>query len=385
MLRNGARMESAGESLRALSLERRADESQRHSQETTLGFGKADEREEAEETDARHQQAEQLQWQHVSEQRQLHQEQLEQLKAFKTQLVSDLLTQLSPRPKPTGTPAAYNQRPPPVIHHGPPEFYLPLGSPGKPHSPQSAQHIHPLPHSATTTPTSIPTQLEASLSGSVTFPGSQQLPDSPHYSNPSPSIKQSPQPSLPHKDEHEAHTVYSTPPPYTSHTLSPSTNTRQLHQNSPPFNSAIPEQFSATQQPTLATVPAHSSRWAEVVESASMHSSVKAALIEKHTKHVEDLKSYYETQLAKLQESLIAAEKESSVRDTLPPSPRSLPPLCIDTKTGLERLPRSPTASQQRMDTELRANNERLRTECASLEYKLQQCTRYVRTSVSNP
>lgn len=112
---------------------------------------------------------------------------------------------------------------------------------------------------------------------------------------------------------------------------------------------------------------------------------MKAALIEKHSRHMEDLKRYYESQLAELRTNL-AHSSETRSTQTLPSS-RAKSPLHGNTVTSLERSQspfvtpvryasvRSPVLSvADRPDSKLLADNERLKAKSADLQARLEQC-----------
>lgn len=313
-------------------------------------------------TGAHHYQTEQLQWQHMNEQRQLHQEQLDQLKTFKEQLVTDLLTQLSPQNNCIGT-STYKPRPS-VINYGTSEISQLVASDSKqlfycqsPHDNSSEQSsIH------------------------------QQPPPLPHCSSPTTSL--SLQTTTPYHSPPYNNTIHHTsPPPQPLHPDSfhtpPNSKYNSQHLSFHPLVTPLLYPYPSSQPLSTPTVysPHHN--------TTNIHSTVKAALIDKHVKRVEVLKSYYETQLTEIKENL-RAEKESTKMS------QTLSPLCINTTSDTSLSPIvqssihyddvrqcSPVMadiSHQRIDSKLQADNQRLRNECTNLESKLQQSNMYVYT-----
>lgn len=109
---------------------------------------------------------------------------------------------------------------------------------------------------------------------------------------------------------------------------------------------------------------------------------MKANLIEKHAKHVDDLKHYYETELAQLRASL-EIETEVKARQTGLTSPaRSSPHGALRPK-GLSSPFSSPLRHSNLAREEegnyhrLQAENTKLKSECVDLQRKLEQCNMY--------
>ena len=109
-------------------------------------------------------------------------------------------------------------------------------------------------------------------------------------------------------------------------------------------------------------------------------SAVKAALIEKHARYVEDLKRYYESQLAELRASLQAELKPP----TRTPTPVKSPPLERGFQSPVLRPLAQYGGAVRSPDTQLRNELEQLKTKCVGLESKLQQSNMYAQEENSS-
>lgn len=375
-----------------------------------------------EETDTQTEQLQQLHW---SQQQQLNREQLNQLKAFKNQLMNDVLTQLSPRSGPQedilGTGQRYGcfdtrqlslsleeaghvlsprfTRP---IHHSaadqpPPGLFTPIRLPTSITAINHFSPSSPRPHPSLTT-TTIPSHTHTPLSVTTelcTSDLSSTPPQAPLNQHTQqihlPELSQvalspdlsvvSPQLPVPLFSPHSTPpTITCTPrpilPPGT-----PDSHSQQLsishtsphtvgHSISPMASSTTPPSLPKNTQGTLNTHPA-----------------VKTTLIEKHARHVEDLKQYYESKLEELQRELTLSSEEKSL--TSPSSHANTQHRgsnerlhsSIATRLQYANLPSPGLPATERAHERLQAENNRLKAQCTNLQIKLKQHDMYVYTT----
>lgn len=374
-----------------------------------------------EETDT---QTEQLQHLHWSQQQQLNREQLNQLKAFKNQLMNDVLTQLSPRSglqeDIVGTGQRYScfdtrqlslsleeaghvlsPRFTRSIHHSaadqpPPGLFTPIRLPTSITAVNHVSPSSPHPHSSLTTttpsrthtPLSVTTDLcTSNLSSTppqaplnqhtlqVHLPEHSQVALSPTLS-PDRSVV-SPRLPVPSFSPH------STPPTIT---LTPQPillpGTPDSHSQQLSISHASPHTvghcISSTASSTSPSLP---------LNTLNTHSAVKTTLIEKHARHVEDLKQYYESKLEELQRELTLSSEEKSI--TSPSSHAKSQhrgsnerlQSSIATRLQYANLPSPGLPATERAHKRLQAENDRLKAECTNLQIKLKQHDMYVYTS----
>ena len=342
--------------------------------------------------------SEQLQRRHVSEQQQLQLEQLDQLKAFKEQLLCDLFTQLSPQPRPP-------------IQSLPPQPNLPL--PCKPSLPHSS--LPPctlssdLPPATADNPSSTVGSRGASISPSVTpvtpspvphhtststqqSPLNSLLPHSPHQSSPNCEVSMvktstlPPPPTLPHSLP--PHTppswslaqtlVLPQTPPQKLRLSTPSPQGRAVLKDHP--NSFQENTHSFDDHTQYPVRPLPRPAWMDRGETTpNQYSDTRATLSERHSRHTEYFNSYYKSQMPHLQ---TANQHPSNVS---PPSNHAFSPVYDRRRPG-HPSPLSPvladvshTQHHQRAYTQLTADNERLKAKCMDLESQLQQSSAYVR------
>ena len=332
---------------------------------------------------------EQLQQLHLSQQQQLYKDQLDQLKTFKAQLVRDVLTQLSPCPgTQLGAPRLS------VRANGSPEASLSLGEAGRLLYPLSVLPPH-------LSPPTVTTPVRAGVSSEEFI---KPLP-LPLYSAPIPSLAPSPVVSTLHTPNNaptsqpqytvsppplEEGSLFSTPvlqsplssqpqyPPISRVSYSPNTTTNSTIRTRAfqPVPITDTSRNSFLTHPTSCPMPPHLR--SQGVSFADTESEVKAVPIEKHTRHVEDLKSYYESQLAELTESLQADKfpgliPSASTYSGSPLNRTATSPSSVNTASR-GHSPMVATASAATLVTD----NERLKSKCADLESKLQQSNLYV-------
>ena len=280
----------------------------------------------------------QLESRHVSERQQLQQEQVEQLKAFKSQLLQDLLTQLSPQP-----PSA-PLRPPPHIGSPNPSLSQSVaeGTPLtlSPHSHHLPEHSESPSAPSTLVP---PTRLSPAL---------HTPPQLTHSRSPSPLAEES------LKAFH----------PLSRLTVSPSPTHLSTHQ--------AEQSFGHTHNPA----PLPRLAWASYADNSP--SQTREDLIEKHARHVKDLTSHYSSQLNQVHgEACLRSDPPTPEKQSNPS--RALSPVTVHTASPrsqrLHSLSPSPFtsavshASQVRAQAKLVAENEQLKDKCTELESKLQQ------------
>ena len=119
-----------------------------------------------------------------------------------------------------------------------------------------------------------------------------------------------------------------------------------------------------------------------------MKPAVKAALIEKHARHMEDLKRHYESQLAELRTSLAQDSETTSVKTPTHDSTSSLRGAVQSSFASQYGSPSSSPALQEGRGVEyskLQAENARLKSKCADLQTKLEQSTMYVSARYTKP
>jgi hypothetical protein len=100
----------------------------------------------------------------------------------------------------------------------------------------------------------------------------------------------------------------------------------------------------------------------------------KTALIEKHARHVDDLKQYYESQLSELRTSIterVSRQTPSSSPDQRHPTRLQNPVVHAAMQRDGVHLLALPVANKA--DDRLQNDNERLKTKCAQLESNLEQ------------
>ena len=360
--------------------------------------------------------AEQLQRRHLSEQQQLQLEQLDQLKAFKEQILRDLFTQLSPQQTP----------PPPPIQSFPPSFSLP----NRPQLHLSATHLcgPSVPGNPSSTPggrggdiTSPPLTPVSTLSHTPApspvsrhtpdktptrqFPSVHSLPPpSPHKFSPSCEVsvvaKTSPPHSLPHSPT--SHTPPSWSLANLLETLVPRCSERNPTQQLP-FSPQGPvrdehqlnssqqtHSFNQTQFPVR---PVPRQAW---VNSgvATPPNHTRAELFQNHTRQIEDLNN---SQMVQLQSANNQHENNaipSQPLNMIPSIEDVSPPVCVDATVGRRGLevhshpsPPSPvppgvaspqTQLWQGAFTRLAADNEQLKAKCTDMESRLHQCNMFV-------
>ena len=331
---------------------------------------------------------EQLHQQHRDEQQQLRREQLCELRAFKTQLLQEVMVQLTPPSSPREN---WNERPTEGRCHGSMETpFLPQTQPcrlsvssdtgealGNPPAHGSPLHTS-IVHHTINTPTNSPFIPPLSISAMQTQclgPHGQPL-----------SAPQAPR--MLHTPEHLWHlSTNSLPPPLDSQQQPAPNHSTCVSSSLPPpppppqmrgvpvFTTTPPSQPCLPQRPAAdcsvrqsleaafppqfftqnttsvrynlssghntesgpssprtvcSTSPAPSGMATPISLSASQtgprakYLAVKAALIKKHTKHINDLKRYYELQLARLRASL-QHELETRSTQTLLASPAEIP------------------------------------------------------------
>lgn len=329
--------------------------------------------------------AEQLTQLHLSQQQQLYKEQLEQLKAFKAQLVEDVLTQLSPQP---GNPQLGPARP---IGHPvkPPEVSLSLGGAGSllyPLSIPLPPHCSP---PAVTTPVRqavSPEEFINPLPLPLSSPSTPRLRLTPppdistlHTPNNPPAIQ--PQ-CIPIRQSLEEGSICSTPAPYLSPQLqgpnlsySPTTATNPTVHTHPfqPVPLADTSRKLFQTPPTSHPIPPHLQP--RGINVADVESEAGAVLIQKYAKQVEALNA----QLAELRETVQADKFAGQIPSayTYAGSPKAWratsPSSSLPTTSRGHSPPAAPPPAPR-----LQADNERLRTKCADLEHKLQQSSLYV-------
>lgn len=370
-----------------------------------------------EKTDAQTEQLQQLHW---SQQQQLDREQLNQLKAFKNQLMNDVITQLSPRSGPQEDIVGTGQRYSCFDTH---QLSLSLEEAGHLLSPL---FTHPIHHSAAPpglfTPIRLPTSITAinHVSPSSSPPRSSLATTTPSRTNP------------PVTTELCASNLYSTPPqaPLNQHTLQvhipersqvalPSTLSPDLSVVCPqlpvPSSSphSTPPTITCTPGPILpaGTANSHSQQLSisrtsphtvghtisptarstmplplpqNTQGTPNTHSAVKTTLIEKHARHVEDLKQYYESKLEELQRELNLSSEEKPLTS---PLSHAKSPDCesnerlqssIATRLQYANLPSPGLSATERAHKRLQAENDRLKAECTNLKIKLKQHDMYV-------
>ena len=301
---------------------------------------------------------------HVTEQRRHH---LEQLKAFKDELVRDLLTQLSPQ-------SSRHLRPSPV-----PSTNLSLPSPPYSTPPRSATVTH--------SPKSLLTHTHPPLTPPRGSPRSPLTPSR----NVSPGLP----PSHPHS--HISH--HFTPPPTTTaasfETVISSPVTSQTHTQSThhhPSTNLGPQGHQYSFKSPQTSPPLPRMAWVSNTDnSTSLCSETRAKLTENHSMHVEDLESHREFQQMK-QADLVSGATTPVNEPKLPSFRRTALPLQVntpvlkspDTHLSLPRtnlhyaLPSSPAPQSSRPPEKLATENEQLKTKCSELQSELQQTNMYV-------
>lgn len=390
-------------------------------------------------------QTEQLQQLHWPLQQQLNRDQLEQLKTFKTQLMNDVLTQLSPRSvsreSKTGTPghkspqndqlslsleeAGHLLSPhfPCPTHHStadqpPPVLSTPIKppissaakkhvSPSPPHPPFSStisSHTHTLAPDITdlhmSNLSSTPPQHSLNLHTlQVQLPEYLQVPPSstlsPNLSLECPQIP--PPPTSPDTATTTPPTITHTPLPpeaLDSHSQQISiseTYSLRCSPNPAPLQPAddyhspphaVGHYTSPTASPTTHPLPP------TVQRTLNTHSAARTTPTERHTRHVEDLTQYYESKLEELQRELTrSSERNSSqplpLNNAKPQDHRHTgnPKSSIATPHEYASV-RSPVLPvTKRLNERLQADNERLKAECTKLQIMLKQHDMYVYSS----
>ena len=360
---------------------------------------------------------EQLQRRHLSEQQQLQLEQLDQLKAFKEQLLRDLFTQLSPQQRP---------RPPPIQSFPPsllslpniPQLHLsathlcgdfPPSVPGNPSStPGGRGDITPppLPPVLTLNRTPAPSPVSRHTPDKTPtrqFPSVHSLPPtSPHRFSPScEAAKTSPPHSLPNSPTPPSWSLANsleTPVPRCSEQnptqqlhfspYSPQGPVRDEHQ---PNSSQETRSFNQTQFPVC---PVPRRAWVNG-GVATPPNHTRSELFQKHARQFEDLKSYYNSQMVQqLQSANDQHENNATPMQPLIMIPSSEDPVYVDAAVGRRSLavhshpsPPSPvppgvaspqTQLQKGAFARLAADNEQLMAKCADMESTLHQCNMYV-------
>ena len=184
-----------------------------------------------------------------------------------------------------------------------------------------------------------------------------------------------------------------TPPPPALHSpyrvparVSPAVHTPSLYSSTPAVQ-YTPPTLHGSLRPTsyysmpLASAPSPASL-ARPGQSTGGQLAVKANLIEKHAKHVQDLKHYYETELAQLRASL-ELETEGKARQAGLTSTVKYSPREASRPKGLSSPFSSPlrhgslTRGEEGDYRRLQAENTRLKSECVDLQRKLEHCNMY--------